>query len=212
MPEVEPPSGENKTNRKDAEVAGIFFAVVGASGVGKDAILSAVRPRLEATSHYYFPTRFITRPADAGGEDHQNISSTDFVQAVREDRFSLWWMAHEMHYALPDTVFEKLRFGTHVIANISRRTVSEAIHKFNRVEIIEITADPETIKNRLIMRGRESEAEIMVRQLREIEPKWSGTAAVTTIENNGSLGEAADQFIAVILSQAGQNAQQAQTA
>ena len=31
------------------------------------------------------------------------------VQAVREDRFSLWWMAHELHYALPDTVFDKLR-------------------------------------------------------------------------------------------------------
>jgi phosphonate metabolism protein PhnN/1,5-bisphosphokinase (PRPP-forming) len=193
-------------------VAGIFFAVVGASGVGKDAILSTVKPKLEAAGNYHFPTRLITRPADAGGEHHQNISSSDFVQAVREDRFSLWWMAHEMHYALPDTVFEKLRFGTHVIANISRRSVGEAIRKFNRVEVIEITAKPEMIKNRLVMRGRESEAEIMVRQLREVEPNWSGSALITTIENNDSLADAADQFIVAVLNRSSQNAERAQTA
>ena len=181
-------------------------------GVGKDAILSTVRPRMQATGNYYFPTRIITRPADAGGEDHQNISINEFVQAVREDRFSLWWMAHELHYALPDTVYEKLRFGTHVVANISRRTVGEAVHKFNRVEVIEITADPETIKKRLLMRGRETAAEIMVRQLRETEPNWSNRARITTIQNDGSLSEAADGFISAVLSLSGEIAQQAQTA
>ena len=102
-------------------MAGIFFAVVGASGVGKDSVLSAVRPRLETTNRYFFPQRIITRPEDAGGEEHLSMSNSDFVQAVRDDRFSLWWMAHELHYALPDTVFDKLRRNVHVIANISRR-------------------------------------------------------------------------------------------
>ena len=193
-------------------MAGIFFAVVGASGVGKDAILTAARPRLETTGNYFFPTRFITRPADAGSEDHNSISSADFVQAVREDRFSLWWMAHEMHYALPDTVFEKLRFDQHVIANISRRSVNETIQKFNRVEVLEIVASPETINKRLLARGRESEAEIIVRQLREIEPEWAKGVRVTTISNDGSLSEATDEFIAAVLKHSDQTAQEVQTA
>ncbi|MEL7428594.1 MAG: hypothetical protein AAFN43_01215, partial [Pseudomonadota bacterium] len=72
-------------------MAGIFFAVVGPSGAGKDTILEAARPRLLSSGDFYFPTRFITRPADAGGENHKSISNVDFVKAVREDRFSLWW-------------------------------------------------------------------------------------------------------------------------
>ena len=174
--------------------------MVGASGVGKDAILSAARPRLEATGNYYFPTRFITRPADAGGEDHNSMSSKSFVQAVREDRFSLWWMAHELHYALPDTVYEKLRFDSHVVANISRRTVIEAVQKFNHVVVIEITASPETIRKRLLMRGRETEAEVMMRQMRKVEADWSGDVRVTNIANDGQLDEAVGMFIATILS------------
>lgn len=186
-------------------MAGIFFAVVGASGAGKDSILNAARQRLEATESFYFPTRYITRPADAGGEEHNSITNVDFIQAVREDRFSLWWMAHELHYALPDTVYHKLRFDTHVIANVSRRTVRESVQKFNRVEVIEITAGPETIRNRLLLRGRESEAEIMVRQLREVEKDWCGAANVTTISNDGQLGEAVDRFISTVLNLSGRN-------
>lgn len=193
-------------------MTGIFFAVVGASGVGKDAILSAARPRLEPIGNYYFPTRYITRPTDAGAEEHNSISSSDFVQAVRNDRFSLWWMAHELHYALPDTVFEKLRFNEHVIANISRRKVGETLQKFNRVEVIEITAQPETIRKRLLLRNRETEAEIMVRQLREIEADWSTGVRVTRISNDGLLERATEQFISAVLRLSDRTAPRTQTA
>lgn len=190
---------------------GVFFAVVGASGVGKDSILEAAKPRLEASGAFYFPTRFITRPTDAGGEEHQSISSAEFVQAVRDDRFSLWWLAHDLHYGLPDDVFEKLRFKTNVVANISRRMVKETVNKFNRVEVIEIAASPETIRKRLMQRGRESEAEIMVRQLREIIPDWAGDLNVTTIHNEGPLATAVDEFVTAILRLSSQNGEPAET-
>ncbi len=193
-------------------MAGIFFAIVGASGVGKDAILSSCQPIVEAIGNYHFPTRIITRPADAGHEEHHSISSAEFVQSVRDDRFCLWWMAHDLHYALPGEVDEKLRFDTHIIANISRRAVKDAVQKFNRVEVIEITANPDTIKNRLIMRGRETEAGIMARQLREIEPDWSCGLEVTKVENDSQLAEAVDRFISAVVRLSDQNAQQAQTA
>ena len=121
-------------------------------------------------------------------------------------------MAHECHYALPDNVYEKLRFDTHVVANISRRAVYDAIQKFNRVEVLEVVANPETIRKRLLARGRESEPEIMVRLLREVETNWSSGAPVTTISNDGPLGEAVDKFIAAVLSRSDQNVQQAQMA
>ncbi len=193
-------------------MAGIFFAIVGASGVGKDTLLDGAKARLEHTGQFYFPTRLITRPEDAGGEEHQSISSAEYVQMVRDDKFSLWWSAHEMHYALPDTVYDKLRFNNHVVANISRRMVDEAVDKFNQVEVIEITASPETIRKRLLSRGRESEAEIMVRQLREITPNWAAKAHVTSITNDGSVSEAVDRLIQTLISLVDKSARQAQTA
>lgn len=193
-------------------MSGIFFAIVGASGVGKDTVLDRAKTRIKHLDEFYFPTRLITRPADAGGEEHHSISNADFVQSVRDDRFSLWWSAHEMHYALPEDVYSALRHGKNVVANISRSMVQEAVKRFNRVEVIEITADAEKIKQRLMTRGRENEAEIMVRQLREISLDWAEDIAVTSISNNDSISEAEDKFIKVLLSLSDQNAQQTQTA
>lgn len=202
----------NHSEGEDAEMPGIFFAIVGASGVGKDTVLDNARERLKLSGDFYFPQRFITRPADAGGEDHQSISNSEFVQRVRDDRFSLWWAAHELHYALPEDVFDALRNGQHVVANISRKMVQETSLKFNRVEVIEITADAEKIKQRLMKRGRENEAEIMVRQLREIALDWSDGFIVHSISNDGSISEAVDKFIQLLLRLSDQSAQQTQMA
>lgn len=202
----------NPCEGEDAEMPGIFFAVVGASGVGKDTILDHTRERLRQEKHFYFPQRLITRPADAGGEEHHSISNVEFVQKVRDDRFSLWWVAHELHYALPEDVYDALRNGQNVVANISRKMVQEAANKFNRIEVIEITAGPEKIKQRLMKRGRENEAEIMVRQLREVTLDWCDGFTVNSIDNNGPVSEAVDKFIQLLLVLSDQNAQQTRTA
>ncbi|MEM9277830.1 MAG: hypothetical protein AAGA76_04600 [Pseudomonadota bacterium] len=179
---------------------GKFIAVVGASGVGKDTILSLAKPRLESSGNFYFPLRYITREPDETGEEHLNISNAEFVQQVRDDRFSLWWSAHDLHYALPDDVYDSLRKGCHVVANISRRSVQEAIQRFSYIEVVEIIADLETCKKRLLLRGRESEAEIMVRQLRELTPNWSAGVNVYSISNDRTVSEAVDKFITTVLS------------
>ena len=46
---------------------GCLIAVVGASGVGKDSLMEGARQML---SDCHFVQRIITRPADAGAEDH----------------------------------------------------------------------------------------------------------------------------------------------
>lgn len=191
---------------------GIFFAVVGASGVGKDTVLENAKDRLKHERGFYFPQRLITRPTNAGGEDHKGVSNTEFVQRVRDDKFSLWWSAHELHYALPDDVFDALRMGQNVVANISRNMVQEAANKFNKIEIIQVTASSEKINQRLMSRGRENEAEIMVRRLREITLDWSGDLNVHSISNNGPISEAVDKFIQTLLNLSDQTAPQIQTA
>lgn len=181
-------------------MAGTFIAVVGVSGAGKDTVLNSARPRLEADGEFYFPTRYITRLPDDTSEEHFSISNTEFVQRVRDDKFSLWWSAHDFHYALPDDVFDQLRLGRTVVANISRRSVAEAYEKFANLEVIEITATQETCRKRLMSRARENEGEIMVRQLREIAPDWHKGLNVHLINNEASLSEAVDKFLHIALS------------
>ncbi len=44
--------------------------VMGASGSGKDSLMRYAREKLAKHSNIVFAHRYITRPADAGGENH----------------------------------------------------------------------------------------------------------------------------------------------
>ena len=57
---------------------GILFIVVGPSGAGKDTLIDAARGALAESGRYVFARRLITRPADAGGEDHEAIDDAAF--------------------------------------------------------------------------------------------------------------------------------------
>ena len=52
--------------------------VVGASGVGKDALIDGARAALAEDPGVVFARREITRPAEAGDEDHVAITNEAF--------------------------------------------------------------------------------------------------------------------------------------
>jgi len=178
-------------------MTGIFIAVVGRSGVGKDSILEGAKTRLDA-SKFYFPQRFITRPAEAGGENHIFLTPEDFRLRRKESGFALHWEAHGLCYGLGEDVTGKVEQGLHVIANISRTKISEASLKFNFLRIIEITASPESIADRLSNRDRETEIQQQSRRRRQLKADWSEGLPVTRVNNDGLLSVAIDKFVAVV--------------
>lgn len=180
-------------------MTGIFFAVVGKSGVGKDTLLVHAKTQLAQAEKYYFPTRTITMPFLSYGEKHNSISADDFLRNTREGKFCLWWEAHGYHYGLPNEINEKLQSGCNVLANISRRSVLGAAEKFDQIAVIEITLEAETIRKRLIGRGRESEREILNRQNREVDSDWRGALQVETICNDGEPAVATRRLVDKIL-------------
>ena len=61
---------------------GTLIFVVGPSGSGKDTLINGAKD-LVRKEKFTFITREITRSADAGGEDHIEITKRDFDKKVK---------------------------------------------------------------------------------------------------------------------------------
>lgn len=162
---------------------GRLICVVGPSGVGKDSVISGIiaqRPDIRPV------TRSITRAPDLGGEDYTPMMPAEFRAAAQTGAFCLHWQAHGLSYGIPAPVMRDVEQGAQRIANLSRRILSEAFEKFPSIIILNIVADADTLRARLVARGREDAGDISTRLERA-----SGSIApglpVATICNNGPL-------------------------
>ncbi|MBU2587289.1 MAG: phosphonate metabolism protein/1,5-bisphosphokinase (PRPP-forming) PhnN [Alphaproteobacteria bacterium] len=181
-----------------AEAArGTLFLVVGPSGAGKDSLLDAARRDLGSDLRYHFVQREITRPAEAGGEDHIPVSATDFSRRCIAGHYALFWQANGLGYGIPSGIVAQLDAGRDVICNASRAIVDIARERFTRLQVIVVTAPMPVLAQRIAARGRESVEEIEARLQRAkiALPQGSG---VTVIVNDGELEDAARTFVSVL--------------
>ena len=75
-------------------------ALVGPSGAGKDTLMDGARRALAQGGRFGFARRLITRPADAGGEDHEAIDEAGFAALSAAGGLLVSWQAHGLHYGL----------------------------------------------------------------------------------------------------------------
>ena len=141
----------------------MLLLIVGPSGAGKDTLIDGLRNAVREDDRFVFPVRFITRPADAGGEAHHAITAKQFEQMQGAGRFAFHWPAHGLSYAIPSTVEDDLNKGRVVVINVSRAIIEEARRRYPQTRVINVTIKPEVLEQRLRVRGRESEAEIQER-------------------------------------------------
>ncbi|MFY8115012.1 MAG: phosphonate metabolism protein/1,5-bisphosphokinase (PRPP-forming) PhnN [Rhabdaerophilum sp.] len=182
--------------------SGCVIAVVGPSGVGKDTLIDAARTALAGEPRFGFVTRVITRPREAGGEAHQPMTAEAFAAARASGAFALHWHAHGLDYGIPAGLHDAIAAGRVMIVNLSRREIPLAEQVFERLAVIEITAPPALLAQRLAARGRESAAEIEARLAREA-PLVVSRARHLRLVNDGPLPDMAGAFIAMIRAQAG---------
>lgn len=175
-------------------MSGTFVAVVGSSGVGKDSVMSYARERLE--SDVVIVRRVVTRDADGGSEDHDSMTLDQFVAAETEGRFALSWEAHGLRYGLPVELEDDLHTGRVVIANLSRAVVPKLMLRYPSAVVVEISADPHVIADRLAGRGREDANEIQRRMDRSVGVRLP--ASTVRIDNSGALEVAGEQFVGLL--------------
>lgn len=145
----------------------MLIAVVGPSGAGKDTLMAGARAGIAHDARFRFVRRAITRPTEAGGEDHEALSEADFAARRAAGGFALSWEAHGLHYGIPRDIEDDIAARRVVIANLSRAVLPEAGARY-RLRVLNITAPMEVLAARLAARGRESTADIAARLARDV--------------------------------------------
>ncbi|MEM8948168.1 MAG: phosphonate metabolism protein/1,5-bisphosphokinase (PRPP-forming) PhnN [Pseudomonadota bacterium] len=179
------------------ERRGMLFLVVGPSGVGKDSLIDGARRRLARDPAYHFPKRSITRPANAGGEDHEALTKAAFERLEADGAFMLSWEAHGHHYGIPKTAEQALADGRSVIVNVSRQVIDQARRCWTPLRVLQVSAPRDVLAARLAARGRE-DADDIQRRLERASAYVINGDDVREVINADALEVVIDRFAALL--------------
>lgn len=176
---------------------GHLVLVVGPSGAGKDSVINGAREIFENNNRVVFARRVVTRKAQASAEDHGSLNEMEFALAVADGEFAFWWRAHNNGYGIPVSIEYDLAHGQTVVFNCSRDIIAEAIERNIKTTVVEVTAPPEVLVERIVARGRENREDALARVSRNVSA-YPRNATVVRINNVGALEDAVDALCAVI--------------
>lgn len=182
-------------------MSGILLYVIGASGSGKDSLMRYARESLAGYSGVVFAHRYITRPHDAGGENHVALSEAEFDARLARNLFSLHWHSHGMRYGIGCELDQWLAKSLIVVVNGSRAYLADASRNYPELTPVLIEVSHDALRSRLHARGRESESGIESRLMRAEEFKGLHHPKLLCFSNNAALEETGPAFVELIRSQ-----------
>ncbi len=178
--------------------AGRLVLIVGPSGSGKDTLISWLQQRLRSNPEVLFVKRTVTRKADATSEDHDSLSEQDFFEAEDRSVFSVTWSAHGLRYGLPASSLRHVNCGGIAIANGSRRALAEISAVYPNVVVVNLTVQPQVLRQRLLDRGRETPERIEQR-LNDAGLPLITSLPVFELDNSGPIESAGEKLVEMLL-------------
>jgi len=178
-----------------AAKSGRLVCVMGPSGAGKDTLIAYARSRVDP-ARVLFAHRYVTRPAEAGGENHLALSPAEFAARRAAGLFALAWQSHGLDYGIGSELDLWLRQGYTVVANIARAAWSDAARRYPDLQGVLVTAERAVLAERLAARGRESPAEIAERLKREVA--LPDHRAIHRLDNSRPIAVAGEAFMRLL--------------
>ena len=162
--------------------------VIGPSGAGKDSVLQGLRQVWPQAATAHWACRTISRPAQAGGEQHESVDASTFEQLCRDHAFAMHWSANGLSYGVRHRELAPVHQGSWVFVNGSRAWLLRLLQQWPQATVVHIGASPEVLAGRLAARGRETAEAVAARLARQV-PLQLPPAAIS-INNNGHLFDA----------------------
>lgn len=188
-------------------MSGKLIYVMGPSGAGKDSLIDAARPMLQA-ANVVVARRIITRSAESIGELAEGLSPAAFTERMQQGGFALHWKANGLSYGISTDIDTHLDEGRHVLVNGSRAYLSTARQRYPGLIPLLVTVDAAVLRERLLKRGRESLMEIerrlartvrlMTEQQDQEEVVPVGRNVVQSLDNSGDLESSALRLMTVL--------------
>lgn len=177
---------------------GTLFYIIGPSGSGKDSLITYARQVIAGGRAVLFAHRYITRPMDAGGENHIELSHAEFQKRRELGLFALDWESHQNFYGIGSEIVNWLNSGANVVVNGSREYLPVAAERFPAMRVVLIEVSPGVLRQRLTDRGRETPAEIEERidRSQQIAPVAHPNLIVLT--NDDPLAKSGTRFVEML--------------
>lgn len=175
-----------------------LFYVIGASGSGKDSLLRHAREQLSGHRNIVFAHRYITRPHDAGGENHIALNHAEFDARLAAGLFAMHWTSHGLRYGIGKEINLWLAKGCSVVLNGSREYMENAMRNYEELTPVLVEVAPDILKQRLQARGRETPEEIEQRLTHA--PVFPGiNRNITCIRNDADIATAGRNLVELLL-------------
>lgn len=179
---------------------GRLFYLMGASGTGKDSLLNYLREHLPPHARVELPRRYITRPANSGGEEHCEITPRQFQRRQTAGDFAMHWRSHGLHYGIDREIDDWLAGGAQVVLNGSRHYLETARQRYPSLQPVLLRVSHPILLQRLILRGREGAQEIEQRLRRaEALDRELVHHELMVLNNDGPLQEAGEALLDLVM-------------
>ncbi|ACM23052.1 MULTISPECIES: guanylate kinase [Thermotoga] len=144
---------------------GQLFVICGPSGAGKTSIIKEVLKRIDNVVFSVSCTTRPKRPHEVDGEDYFFITEEEFLRRVEKGEFLEWARVHGHLYGTPRSFVEThIAEGKDVILDIDVQGALSVKKNYpNAVFVYIAPPSYSDLKERILARGTEREADILVR-------------------------------------------------
>src|SRR5690606_23063968 len=173
-------------------MVGRLIYLMGPSGSGKDTILEGLCRMM--APHGHLATRLITRPETDTERGAISVSEAEFLRLERGGALAMAWRANGLAYGVPRDIDARLAAGSDVLVNGSREYLPEARKRYPTLLPVLLTVEAETLRRRLVSRGRETQKQIRERLDRNALyaglTKSADANAIMVLDNSGDAEDA----------------------